>query len=49
MDAMTEMLKGLKINDAGYYDSDENDAECDPASDPKADNRTSDEKKNKSY
>ena len=28
---LAEMLKGLKINDTGYYNSDKNDAEGDPA------------------
>ena len=37
-DTLAEMLKGLTINDAGYYESDPanaNDTKGDPASDPK--------------
>ena len=46
-DALAETLKGLKINDAGYYGSDSanaNDTKEYPASDPKIDTHTSDEK-----
>ena len=49
MDALAETLKGLiidsTINDAGYYNSDENDAEGDPKSDPKVATQISDRKK----
>ena len=31
-DALVEMLKRLKINNAGYYNSDKNDTERDPES-----------------
>ena len=34
-DAVAEMLKGLTINDAEYYESDKNDTKGDPASDPR--------------
>ena len=43
--ALEETLKGLKINDAEYYSSFKNDAEGDPASDPKLSTHTSDGKK----
>ena len=45
--AQEEMLKGLKINDIGYYESDENDARVDPARDQKVPTHTSDGKKRK--
>ena len=44
-DALEEMLKGLTINDAEYYESDSanpNDAKVNPASDPKIATHTSD-------
>ena len=44
-DALSETLKGLTINDAGYYHSEKHDAEGHPASDPKVANHTSDGKK----
>ena len=47
LDALAETLKLLTINDAGYYNSDANDAEGDPTSDPKSDTHTSDGKKRK--
>ena len=34
-DAMAETLKGLTINDTGYYNSDKNDAEVNPEINPK--------------
>ena len=37
----------MTINDAGYYNSDKNDAEGDPASNPKVYTHTSDGKKRK--
>ena len=46
-DALAETLKGLTINDDGYYNSDENDAEGDPKSNPKLATHTSDGKKRK--
>ena len=49
-DALEEMLKGLTINDAEYYESDSantNDAKCNPASDPKIATHISDGKKRK--
>ena len=45
MDALAETLKGLRINDAGYYESDSanaNDEKGDPEIDPKRDTHTSD-------
>ena len=45
--ALAETLKGLTINNAGYYNSDENDSESDPASDPKVVTHTSERKKGK--
>ena len=39
------MLKLLTINDAGYYNSYENDAKSDPTSNPKVATNTSDRKK----
>ena len=44
-DALTEFLRGSTINDNGYYNSDENEAEDDPASYPKVATHTSDGKK----
>ena len=44
-DTLAETLKGLTINNAGYYESDSvnaNGAKGDPASDPKISNHTSD-------
>ena len=46
-DELEEMLKGLKINDSGYYNSDKDDAEGDPASNPNVANHTCDRKKRK--
>ena len=46
-DVLAETLKGLKINDAGYYNSDKHDVEGDPTSNPKVATRTSDGKKRK--
>ena len=49
-DALEEMLKGLTINDAEYYESDSanaNDAKGNPSSDPKIATHTSDGKKRK--
>ena len=40
-DALEETLKVLTINNTGYYNSDENDAEGDPESDPKVATPTS--------
>ena len=48
--ALAEALKGLTINDAGYYESDSanvNDAKGDLASNPKVATHTSDGKKRK--
>ena len=48
LDALEETLKGLKTNDAGYYESDSenaNDAKGDPASDPNVTTHSSDGKK----
>ena len=39
------MQKGLTINDAGYDNSDENDAEGNPASGQRVDTHSSDKKK----
>ena len=50
MDALAETLKGLKINDAGYCESDsenENYAKGNPTSNPKVATHTSDGKKRK--
>ena len=44
-DALAETLKGLTINDTGYYESDKNDTKGDPASNPKVATHTSDRKK----
>ena len=41
-DALAETLKGLTIKDAGYYNSEKNDAEGDPASDTKVATHNSD-------
>ena len=49
-DVLAENLKGLKINDAEYYESNSanmNDAKGDPTSDPKVDNPNSVRKKRK--
>ena len=46
-DALAETLKGLTINNARYYESDDNDAKGDPASDPEVVIHTSDGKKGK--
>ena len=49
-DALAETLKGLTINDAGFYESDsanKNDAKGDPASNPKVATHTSKGKKRK--
>ena len=46
-DALAEMLKGLTVNDAGYYNSDKNYAEKDPKRDPKVATHASDEKRRK--
>ena len=46
-DDLAKTLKGLTINDAGYYNSDKNDSEGDPASNPKVDTHTSDGMKRK--
>ena len=43
--ALVETLKGLTIKNAGYYNSDENDAEFNTESYPKVDTHTSDGKK----
>ena len=40
-------LKGFTINDAGYYEPDENDAKGNPASYPKVSTHTIDGKKRK--
>ena len=40
--ALAEALKVLKLNDAGYYNPDKNDAEGDLASNPKVATHTSD-------
>ena len=45
LDALAETLKGLIINEAVYYNSEKNDAEGDPTSNPKVANHTSDGKK----
>ena len=47
MYAQAETLKGLTINNAGYYESDKNDAKGNTASDTKLETHTSDEKKRK--
>ena len=47
LDALAKTLKGLKTNDAGYYDSDENDAKINPESNPKVVTHTSDGNKRK--
>ena len=44
-DALAETMKVLTIKNAGYYNSDENDAEGDPKIDPKVSTHTSDGKK----
>ena len=44
---LAKMLKVLTINDDAYYNSDENYAEGNPASDPKVDTHTSDGRKGK--
>ena len=44
-DALVETLKGLTINNAGYYNPEKNDTEGDPTSDPKKATHTSDRKK----
>ena len=41
------MIKGLTIDDSGYYNSEKNSAEGDPASNPKVYTHTSDGKKRK--
>ena len=46
-DTLAEMLKGLKINDTGYYNSHRNDAEGFPASYPKVAMHNSDGNKRK--
>ena len=46
-DALAETLKGLIINDAGYYSSDKNDAEGDPKIDPKVATQSTDRLKRK--
>ena len=49
-DTLAEMLKGLTINDAGYYESDlanANDKKGNPASKPKIETHTSDGNKGK--
>ena len=46
-DVRVETLKVLAINDVGYYNSDESDAEGDTASNPKVATHTSDKKKRK--
>ena len=43
-DELAETLKDLTINDTGYYNSDENDAEGNPKSNPKLATHTSDGK-----
>ena len=40
--ALVETLKILTVKDAGYYDSDQNDKDGDPVSNPKVGNHTSD-------
>ena len=45
--ALAETLKGLTINDAGYYYSDENDEKGDPASNAKVATHTNVGKKRK--
>ena len=50
MDVLAEILKGLTINDTGYYELDsanENYAKGDPAKDPKVATHTSDGKRRK--
>ena len=47
LDALTEKLKGLKINDTGYYNSGKNHAEGDLTSTPKVYDYASDGKKRK--
>ena len=42
LDTLAETLKGLTINDSGYYNSDENDAEGDTKRYPKLSTHTSD-------
>ena len=44
LDVLAETLRGLTINNAGYYHLYKNDAEADPASNPKVATHTSDEK-----
>ena len=44
-DALAEILQGLRINNAGYSNSDENDTEGDDASNPKVSTHTIDRKK----
>ena len=46
-DMLAETLKVLTINDAVYYNSEKNDAEGDPRSNPKVATHTSDKKKRK--
>ena len=46
-DVLAETLKGLTINNDGYYNSDENYAEGDLASDPNGATHTSDGNKRK--
>ena len=46
-DILEETVKGLKNNNAEYYNSYENDAEVNPKSDPKVATRISDGKKRK--
>ena len=43
--ALVETLKILTVKDAGYYDSDQNDKDGDPVSNPKVGNHTSDGRK----
>ena len=47
LDTLAETLNDLKINNTGYYNSDKNDGEGDPKSDPKVATHTSDRKKRK--
>ena len=47
LDTLAETLKGLTINNSGYYNSDKNDAEGDPARYPKVANHNSEGKKRK--
>ena len=47
LDALAETLKLLTINDAGYYESEENYVKFNPAISPNVDTHTTDGKKRK--